>query len=311
MHLSVVVCTYNRAASLRRTLDALDAQVTPPPLAWEVVIVDNNSTDATRAEVERFAGRARMPVRSVFVARQGLSHARNAGLAEVRGAIVAFTDDDVDPLRDWVAHVAGVMDEARADVLGGRIVPAWIESPPRWLADRPNLLAELAILDHPTPTTVEAVGATPNVWGANMAFRRGVFEGLGGFDTRRGIVGHKLYRGEESELVGRALAAGFRVVYDPRPVVRHRIGRDRTRLAYLSRLYLERAEGDGLLRPRLGPRTLWRALGAPARPRADPLAQWFRCCEAVGVVSAAFKRYGRAPWGGGTVSVERRPADRR
>src|SRR5215475_10990679 len=201
---SIVVCTYNRATSLRLTLASLDAQQTPAGLSWELVVVDNNSTDATRVVIEEFAGTARIPVRSLFVARQGLSHARNAGVASSCGAIVGFTDDDVHPAPDWVARIATAMRETGAHILGGRILPAWHESPPSWLDDR-AFHGVLSIMDHTTAGEVLNADRTPCVWGANMAFRREVFEQARLFDTRLGIHGTLRYSGEDTELVGRAL----------------------------------------------------------------------------------------------------------
>jgi glucosyl-dolichyl phosphate glucuronosyltransferase len=294
---SIVVCTYNRAASLRLTLAALDAQLTPPDLVWELIIVDNNSTDTTRSEIERFAGSARVAVRPLFVAAQGLSHARNAGLARSHGNIVGFTDDDVRPAPDWVASVAHGMNEHAADIIGGRILPAWREPPPAWLEQRSFFHGALAIMTHPAPRQVLDPSGSPSVWGANMAFRRKVFDTVGLFDTRRGLVGTKLYRGEEIDLVERAIAAGYRAVYDPSVVVWHRIGPERMRVGYLSRLYFERAEGDALVHGiplsryrSVAARTCsWLAAGLRRRP--DTLERWLECCAAFGSVWGACKMH--------------------
>jgi len=310
MDVSIVVCTYNRAASLRLTLDALDAQVIPRGLEWELLVIDNNSTDATRSVVDAFTAATRIRVRPLFVARQGLSHARNEGLAHSRGGIVAFTDDDVHPPPGWVAGIAAAMGEAGADILGGRILPAWGQPPPHWLKNRASLRGPLAIMEHETPALIVKPNAMPTVWGANMAFRREVFDKVGLFDTRRGVVGTKLYRGEEIDLVGRALAVGYRAVYDPRVVVWHRIGADRMRVGYFSRLYFQRAEGNALVKgpppgrvllgvPLYGYRStasgVWRLFGAAVRRRPDTLDRWLACCEAVGRVWGFWKRYFGAP----------------
>lgn len=302
---SIVVCTYNRATSLRLTLDALDAQLTPADFEWELVVVDNNSTDATPAVVDDFAATARVRVRTIFVAEQGLSHARNAGVAHSEGHIVGFTDDDVHPAPDWVARIAAVMHERGADIIGGRILAAWRQSPPPWLEHRSSLHGALAIMEHMTPVHVLNPHATPGIWGANMAFRREVFDKVGLFDTRRGLVGTTLHRGEEIDLVTRALAAGYRAVYDPSVVVSHRIGADRMRVGYLSRLYFQRSEGEALVQTAVRGRALFDVAlarhGSLARRlwswgvavvlrRPDTIERWLECCDAAGFVWGIGKR---------------------
>jgi glucosyl-dolichyl phosphate glucuronosyltransferase len=299
---SIVVCTFNRMTSLRRTLASLVAQRTPAGFDWELVVVDNNSADATRAVIAHYVATASLPIRSLFVAKQGLSHARNAGIAQSAGAVVGFTDDDVDPAPDWVARMHASINATGADVLGGRILPAWLESPPAWLAQR-SFHGLLTIMDHPTAAEIVNAHSVPSVWGANMAFRREVFDKVGVFDTRRGLQGRRRYGGEDTELVGRALAAGCRVAYDPELVVWHRIGRERMRLRYLSRVYFERAEGAVRVRPRVRrPSVLgaplgmyWatakhvgRWLGAVALRRPDRIHRWLDCCGAAGSLWGAW-----------------------
>ncbi len=306
MDLSVIVCTYNRAASLELTLRALVEQVTPPDLTWELLVVDNNSGDATRDVVGAITTTAAIPVRYLFEGQQGLSHARNAGITSSTGALLAFTDDDVRPDPDWVAGVPRLMRESGADVLGGRILPLWERTPPPWLTARPWLRGPFTIMDHPQPGLVVEARGIPNVWGANMAFRREVFTRVGLFDPRLGLTGKKLYRGEEVELVRRALAAGCRVAYDPRLVVWHRIPAARMRRRFISRLYFEQAEGEGLSqtsppgRRVLGaPRYLYRQvagrasgwLWAAARGRPDALDRWLVSCELAGALWGQWKRY--------------------
>ena len=308
---SIVIPTFNRASSLRLTLDALDGQVAPDSLAWELLVVDNNSRDGTRSAVQDFIGKARIRVRYLFVAQQGVSHARNAGLANSQAEIVGFTDDDVDPARDWVSTIATVMADTCADIVGGRIQPTWHRPPPPWLEHATFLRSSLAIIDDATPMAVVDSAAMPTVWGANMAFRRKVFDRVGAFNTQRGVVGRKLYRGEESDLVRRALDAGFRVVYDPRLIVSHRIGPDRMRVAYFGRFAFDRSEGEALVQrlSRSGElpgavrtharmaRHLARWVAAAVRRRPETLERWLQCCAAVGYACGFWKGYFRRPRG--------------
>jgi glycosyltransferase involved in cell wall biosynthesis len=278
--LSVVVATYNRAHLLQGTLEALAAQDVPDSLRWEIVVVDNNSQDTTGQVVAAFRAAARIPVRYVFEPDQGLSRARNRGITEATGAIIAFTDDDVLAAPDWIAQIAAALDRWRAHGVGGRILPRWEATPPRWLTESRPLLDRLAIMD----VDVGGLLARPlmgraRVWGANMAFRRELFETVGAFDPRLGLVGRKLARGEETDLVDRALDHGLTIAYDPAPTVFHRIGQDRMRKAYFRRLAFDHAEAETRRMPPAAGRLL---LGAPLwayRTMLADLWRWVRPAE--------------------------------
>jgi len=101
MDLSVVICTHNRATKLTSVLEHLQSLVAPGDTSWEIVVVDNGSTDNTPAVIAAVAARAGVPVRYVYEGRPGSGAARNAGISESTGEIVAFTDDDIFPAVDW------------------------------------------------------------------------------------------------------------------------------------------------------------------------------------------------------------------
>lgn len=248
VQLSAVICTFNRARLLRDALDALAAQKLPTAIPWEIVVVDNNSQDTTAQVVNTFATSTATPVRYVFEPQQGLSHARNRAIRETRGSILAFTDDDVLPAPDWLAEIAAAMERWGVHGIGGRILPRWDVPPPSWLARNRTLLDHLAIMDFETSQLIRLPMETgPLVWGANMAFRRALFDTVGGFDPRRGVSGTSLARGEETDLVQRALEHGMTVAYDAGPTVFHRIGIDRMRKAYFRKLAFD----DGQARARM------------------------------------------------------------
>ena len=242
---SVVVATYNRAGLLPDTLGALASQETPPSLEWEIVVVDNNSSDATPDLIEAFSKTASMPVRYVLEPRQGLSNARNRGVEEARGAILAFTDDDVLPEPDWIAQVVDAMERWSAHGVGGRILPRWEASPPGWITGNWRHLRRLSIMDFDEGRRLAIpLEREPQVWGANMALRRELFDRVGGFDPRLGMIGRRLFRSEESDLIERALRLGLTIAYDPALIVHHRIGTDRMRESYFRRLAFDSAHGD-------------------------------------------------------------------
>src|SRR6266496_2856006 len=121
MNVSVVIPTYNRAHSLRHTLEALREQRVPPEITWEVIVVDNNSSDDTRAVVESLRPTFPAPLLYVFEPHQGTSRARNAGIDQAKGTAISFTDDDTLPASDWVTRADRALDRQGADVIGGRI----------------------------------------------------------------------------------------------------------------------------------------------------------------------------------------------
>ena len=245
IQVSVIIATFNRAGLLPGILGALASQEAPPSLGWEIVVVDNNSSDSTPDVVTSFSRTATIPVRYVFEPGQGLSRARNRGVREARGSILAFTDDDVLPAPDWIAQVVAAIDRWGAHGVGGRILPRWEAPPPSWITGNWRLLRRLSIMDFDQSRLLALpLERKPQVWGANMAFRRELLDRVGGFDPRLGMLGHRLFRSEEFDLVERALRLGLRIAYDPALTVYHRIGSDRMRKSYFRRLEFDSAHGD-------------------------------------------------------------------
>ena len=206
---SVVVCTYNRARSLRKTLASLVAQQVCGNVRWELLVVDNNSRDDTAEVVNEFA--ARPPwIQYCFEPKQGLSHARNHGISVARGDVILFTDDDVLPEPDWVQRIVDGMAATGCDACGGFIAPIWECSPPSWLTDRFH--GFLAVRAGRNDTF--AIGPEDELpYGANMAFVRSVFERFGPFDVTRGRKGSVLASGEDGELFERIRSSGGRIMF--------------------------------------------------------------------------------------------------
>lgn len=253
MDASIIVCTYNRAESLRETLTALRAQRVPEAYRWEVIVVDNNSSDHTRGVVED-AQQGWPVLRYEFEARQGLSHARNHGIGCASGNILLFTDDDVLPEPDWLVTTVEGLERYGVDACGGYIAPIWEVPPPDWLTER--FYGFLAVRtdcedDYPITTAAQAP------FGANMAFRRGVFERVGMFDTSRGRTGNVLASGEDGEMFGRILAAGLTAVFLGKSRVHHKVEAFRTTKAYLRRWRRQTSRNLAIARGLPGERRLF------------------------------------------------------
>jgi len=120
MDISVIIATYNRASILRGTLESL-AALQPQGITHEIIVVDNNSSDNTRAVVEEFAQRA--PIRYLFEERQGKNHALNRAVEVAQGELFVFTDDDVFVPADWLdRYLAAAQAHPEADAFGGSVV---------------------------------------------------------------------------------------------------------------------------------------------------------------------------------------------
>lgn len=240
--ISVLICTYNRADSLRGTLTALGSGFRRGDYGAEILVVDNNSTDDTRAVVERAARNSPISVRYLFEPRQGKSFALNLGLAAATGDIVAHTDDDVLPEPGWLDRLVDAFREGDITFAFGKVLPRWGAAPPPELLLRRahEIWGPLALLDYGDERrayTPEATGLRLPV-GANLAFRRQALIEIGGWRTDLGKVDNSLISGEDHEVFFRLKARGlYTGLYDPSIVVRHFVPPSRLTRRYFRRWF--------------------------------------------------------------------------
>jgi GT2 family glycosyltransferase len=232
--ITVAVCTFNRCESLRRTLQSfctLDAK----DIRWELLVVDNNSTDATRQVVEAFAGR--LPIRHVFEPAQGLSHARNRAVEAAAGELVVFTDDDVEVAPGWLAaYAAAEAAHPHAVFFGGPIVPRYRRGRPSWLRDESlDLIAGILGYYDLGDSARAYCDTDPPPNGANFALRRGLFRPGEMFRPDLGVKGRAHGRGEETEYFTRIRRAGSGGAYVPAAKCFHWFEQDRLGLLALYR----------------------------------------------------------------------------
>lgn len=244
---TVVIPTFNRATLLGETLDILAAR-SSATFSWDVVIVDNNSTDDTRHVVESRVENFPVPLRYLFESAQGRSPALNAGIRATTAPILVFTDDDVAVGENWLESAVTPLVRGAIDYTGGPVHPIWEAERPNWLSmDRPDLWGTLAILDYgPDAFVFEERKRVP--LGANMAVRRALFDRIGLFDGRLGRSGGTQLLGQEvPEFLARARAAGARGMYIPPMVVDHHVPARRLTKQYFRRWWY----GKGLSRAQL------------------------------------------------------------
>lgn len=232
--LSLIIATYSRSASLVRTLRSVAAQDAPKEL-WECVVVDNNSTDDTAEQFARFAAEHReLDIRMVRETSQGLSFARNRGIAESTGEILAIIDDDEEINAEFVSAYIEFFDAYPAvSAAGGRIIPRYEIVRPRWM----STITERPIanpIDFGNSVKLFPAGRIPG--GGNMAVRRSLIDEYGAFNTSLGRVGKTLAGGEESDLFERLSKAGERYYYIPEAVMWHIIPPEKLTGDYFDRL---------------------------------------------------------------------------
>jgi glycosyltransferase involved in cell wall biosynthesis len=231
--ISVVICTYNRCSSLADTLDSLNAMEVPAAIDWDIIVVDNNSKDATRDVVRAAAEKSSVEVRYLLERKQGQSHARNLGITSTDKDYIAFTDDDVIVPRDWLARIVRAFEASQADCVGGKVVPRWLGDRPVWLDD--NLLNVLAMLDYgEAPFEFKWGNDQRILYGANVAFRRDAMVRAGMFNVQMGRTG-QFGGGEDKEMFEKLRRNGGKAVYDPTIAVLHKVFPDRLSKRYFRR----------------------------------------------------------------------------
>jgi glycosyltransferase involved in cell wall biosynthesis len=248
MKYSVVIATYNRAADLGGTLASLAGLCPDGP--WEVIVVDNNSSDDTRQVVEEAARTFPVELRYLFEREQGRSPALNAGIRAARGGIIATTDDDVRVPADWLTQAGAGLERLGCDYAGGRVLPIWGGPRPAWIPDRGGKQwAVIALLDY-GPAPIEFGVRVP--LGVNMAFRRSAFDRAGLFDPHTGRRAGTLLGQEVREWCIRARRAGLRGFYLPELHVQHIIPAERLNKRYFRRWFYWRGISRAMLYERAG-----------------------------------------------------------
>ncbi len=225
---TAVLCTYNRCKTLATALESIAASQFPPSVNWEVLVVDNNSTDGTPEVVQSFSRRHPERFRYLFEEKAGKSFALNSGIEHARGEVLAFVDDDVTVEPTWLHSLTESLHDGEWCGAGGRILPPRKFAPPSWFS-----LAELGgILCAHFDLGDEPCELRQAPYGTNMAFRRRMFEKYGGFRTDLGPRPGCQIRNEDTEFGNRLITAGERLRYEPSAIVYHLVGGERLSRGY-------------------------------------------------------------------------------
>jgi glycosyltransferase involved in cell wall biosynthesis len=256
MNITVVLCTYNRCESLKEVLDDLLSQNTEGLFDYEIIVVDNNSNDATRATVASFIDKFKERIKYLFEPAQGKSYALNTGIKSAQGGIIVTNDDDCSIKDDYLKNIYQNFKNSPEDVvlIGGKIAPKWMsgnysgwleeiftQSPKKndgsinWV--KVNFEGPLGILDYGNePILIDWKNPkhdTRRFYGANMAFRKNVFEKTGDFKEGKTVT-------EDTEICDRIFRSGFKGLYVPDIQIEHKIYRKRYSLWFYYQYFFKR-----------------------------------------------------------------------
>jgi glycosyltransferase involved in cell wall biosynthesis len=258
-HVTVAICTWNRARLLDQTLTRMRELVVPAGVAWELLVVNNNCTDDTDAVIARHTDA--LPIRRLLETKQGLSNARNCALDHTRGDLLIWTDDDVLVEPGWLAaYVRAAAEFPEAGYFGGPVEP-WFETEPlpEILRHLPVLRGAFALVDYGTETRRLGPGEAP--FGANMAYRTEFVRSFR-FDPNLGRTGTNLIGDEETALLEKLAREGRFGLWVGPARVRHWVPKERATWAFVWRYY----QGLG--------QTVTRRLGLPTCPTLFGKPRW-------------------------------------
>lgn len=232
MKVSVVISTYtkDRCKDVLRCINSILNQTLKPD---EIILVLDPVEDLIEFYKEKVPREVRVVASSGF----GLSNARNTGIMNASGDIIAFIDDDAWADMYWLERLIENYQDGNVWGVGGKIVPVFDEKRPKWLPEELDWIVGCTYKGMP-----ETKSEVRNPIGANMSFRKEAFEIVGLFRTEVGRYGKKLLSGEEAEFAMRLkkLMPNAKIIYDPSAIVYHRVPKSRTKLRYaMRRAYYE------------------------------------------------------------------------
>lgn len=301
--ISAIICTYNREQYLGLAIDSLLKQDFPE---FEVIVVDNASTDGTRQVVE-----ARLPhakLRYIYEPITGLSVARNTGAKIAQSPILAYLDDDAIATPQWLRMLYSAYENhPKLAIAGGKVTLIWpegITSPP-WLSD--NLAGNLGAYNLGEQwVDIKNPGLTPR--GLNYSIRRSFLEKIGGFDINLGRVGKRLLSNEELQMTELALQDGWQVAYIPEALVAHHVAPERVNRSWfmergwwqgISECYREQLAGrDGMIQLGRGGERILRGLYKTIKYFGNPALRFDNFVYAygqIGYLGAAISGLVRSP----------------
>lgn len=248
--LSVIICTYNREKYLYNVLQSL-AENTCPTDRYEIVLINNNSTDHTETECMRFTSDyPAVAFRYFLEEQQGLSYARNRGVKESTGDILIFVDDDALVNSVYLQTYADFFaTHPEIDAAGGPIIPRYETCEPDWMSPYTKaLVTGYKYLGN----AVREFPRNDYPGGGNAAYRASVFEKVGPFNVDLGRKGNSLIGAEEKDIFDKMISLGMRFYYLPTAILYHLIPEKKLSEDYFDRLTLSIGKSERIRTLRIG-----------------------------------------------------------
>ncbi len=220
---TIVVCTYNRAARLKQAIASLQRLLIPPQWQLEILVVDNASHDETTQVVEAMMGSSPIPLRLAYEAEQGVSHARNRGLRSALGEWIAFFDDDQEADSNWIIELLRAANEHQTECVGGAVRLRLPEDFQGQLSG----VCRILLSESPLNAPAEPYRAPRSPGTGNMLISRQLIQRVGLFDTAV-VMG-----GEDTDLYHRIRETGVEPWFAPEAIIYHGVPKERLSRGYM------------------------------------------------------------------------------
>ena len=244
---TIILCTYNRAALLRKAFESI-RNIDYPSDEFELLVTDNNSTDDTKKGVEEFSASAPFSVRYILEKKRGLSAARNTAIKNARGEYIFLTDDDQLVDANVLKEHKKIIDKYGARVIQGNIDVTFPEGRPAWLGDDLARWLGKIPYDKEGPSSIE-------LQGGNLVFKKDIFDTFGGFreDLGKGVIGYS----EDTDFSRKLSAAGETIIFAPKALIYHIIPPEHATSRYLRKNVHQKGFSEGVIAKKSYP--VWKA----------------------------------------------------
>ncbi len=231
MDFSIIIATRNRSRQLKACLESLWAQNTTGKFSWEILVVDNHSTDDTKDMIKSLASQTPVPLRYGFEPDPGKCKALNLGIEQAVGRHLIFTDDDIIADKFWLQNIADCFTRFACDGVGGRVLPQYPEETPSWVKANADILSGPIVMYDYGQDHKPYEKPMFEFLGSNFAFKKELFKEYGLFSETIGPGTGSF--GDDTEIVNRFFKAGKKLYYCGRAVVWHPVEKNRMSLSYI------------------------------------------------------------------------------